>query len=92
MKGHCSKCGQPLPPEGMRGGVFLTPQRRRIFDAVQKHPGLSARELAPLIYPDKPPLVAAKTIASTINQINSQLASTDVRISRAGYRVENGKA
>jgi hypothetical protein len=90
MKGHCPKCGQPIPEKDLRGGVFLSPQRRRIFDTIRKNPGMTAMELAELLYPDKPPAVAAKTVAQTVHHINDQLASTetDLRIKRRGYRIE----
>jgi hypothetical protein len=46
----CSHCGQPIPPTGLR----LPPIKQRIYDAVQRHPDISAEELRCLVWADDP--------------------------------------
>ena len=84
----CKHCGQPIGPSALRGGVYLSAQRRRVFDMIKKRPGLSALELAAFLYPDKPAAAGAKAVIQTVHHINDQLASTNVRIKKCGYRIE----
>jgi len=46
----CSHCGQPIPPTGLR----LPPIKKRIYEAVQRHPDISAEELRCLVWADDP--------------------------------------
>src|SRR5215207_7416317 len=42
----CPRCGQPIVPEGLS----LPPIKRRILDAVQRCPGISAEQLRDVVW------------------------------------------
>ena len=86
----CPRCGQPIVPEGLS----LPPIKRRILDAVQRCPGISAGELRDVVWaadpsggPEDP-----KVLHVHVSQLNSRLAPFGVMVrapkgAGAGYRV-----
>ena len=76
----CPCCKQPLP-SARHGGVYLPPQKARVFDTISNAPGISRTALAQRIG------IKASTAKVHVNQINELLASTDLHIrgGRWGY-------
>jgi hypothetical protein len=73
----CPCCKQPLPSQE-RAGVYMPPQKAKIFDAVRKFPGLTADELNSKCFGGS---TGKNTVRQHIKQINDLLESTDIRIS-----------
>ena len=76
----CETCGQPLRTQ--RGGVFLSPLKAAIFDAVTMAGdyGVTVHDLMQLdVWRDRKPIKPV-TIRAHIMQINDALASTQWRI------------
>lgn len=92
----CPSCG--LPTEEYVGPP-LTAIKFRIFQFISSRPGVSAEELADLVYSGYPkggPESGRKTIHAHINQINRTLASIGSRVrirgsKYHGYRVLRSK-
>lgn len=85
---RCPHCGQSL--KGTRYGISLSPCRLKIFDIIAKSSGVSQNDIAERAYPRIPQEQAGKIIRSTIHQINSLFAATDLHIKshrRLGYRL-----
>jgi hypothetical protein len=86
----CPRCGQPLPPQS-REGVWLPAMKAQIFDFIDQHQGVTAEGIAYHVG-NKP-----DNIRQHVNQINTMLESTDVKIrcdrdgNRPGsYRIRRG--
>lgn len=78
--GTCPHCGQPLREQ--RGGVFMTPLKVALFDAIAAGGdlGTNVAELGRLdIWRDRKP-VKRDTIKAHVWQINEALALTPWRI------------
>jgi len=84
----CSQCGQVIAPTGPK----LPPIKRRIYDAVRTHPGISAEELRGLVWdgPDGGP-EDRKVLHVHVNQLNHLLTSHGlmVRSQGGGYRIRS---
>jgi hypothetical protein len=86
----CPRCGQPILPEGLS----LPPIKRRILDAVQRHPGISAEDLREIVWradPNGGP-EDRKALHVHVFQLNQRLAPYGVMVrapkgAGAGYRV-----
>jgi hypothetical protein len=86
----CPCCGQPVLPEGLS----LPPIKRRILDAVQRHPGITAEHLREIVWqadPNGGP-EDRKVLHVHIHQLNQRLAPYGVMVrapkgAGAGYRV-----
>ena len=77
---RCQCCGQPLlpPPVKMR----LSPQQRRIYEAVRQFPR-TTEQLHELLYgadPNGGPLAGTKTIHVVVSQINRRLRPYGVKL------------
>ena len=91
----CPCCGQPVVPNGLR----LPPIKRRILDAVQRCPGISAGELRDVIWaadPNGGP-EDRKVLHVHVHQLNQRLAPYGVMVrapkgAGAGYRVRQLEA
>ena len=89
----CKACGQPLPPQ-QRAGVWLSGIKARIFDYIDRYPGVTAAGIAYHFYQDE-----SKTalVGQHVYQINEYLASTDTRVSgkepwaKGEYQIVRGK-
>jgi hypothetical protein len=83
----CLQCGQPLPPAGLR----LPPIKQRIFEAVQRHPDISAERLRDLVWADDPSggPEDRKVLHVHVNQLNHLLAPHGimVRAQGGGYQI-----
>jgi|SRR5215831_3656942 len=83
----CSHCGQPIPPAGLR----LPPIKQRIFEAVQRHPDISAEELRCLVWATDPNggPEDRKVLHVHVSQLNHLLAAHGimVRSQGGGYRI-----
>jgi hypothetical protein len=86
----CPRCGQPILPEGLS----LPPIKRRILDAVQRHPGISGEDLREVVWradPNGGP-EDRKVLHVHVFQLNHRLAAYGVMVrarkgAGAGYRV-----
>ena len=94
MNGHrqfeiCSHCGQPIAPTGLK----LPPIKQRIYEAVQRHPDISAEELRCLVWADDPTggTECRKVLHVHVAQLNQLLAvyGLMVRSQGGGYRVRS---
>ncbi len=74
----------------MRHGVLLSPRQADIFDLIENSGdrGVLGEVLAYVFYPDKPRRGAGAIIGVTINQLNSVLEPTRVKIKLAGHKQE----
>ena len=79
----CPRCGQPL---STRYGVALSPVRLRIFDLIERRPGISSTQMASALYPEYDLKAARRVIYTHIIHINEILEPTDVRV----VRLEHG--
>jgi hypothetical protein len=83
----CPTCQQVIPPEGLR----LPPIKRRIYDAVQRHPDINAEELRCLVWADDPNggPEDRKVLHVHVSQLNHLLAphGVMVRSQGGGYRI-----
>ena len=82
----CPTCHRPLP-ENIRYGVALGPIKLRIFDLIEKRPGVTTKEIASIIYESAH---EKSTINVHVGQINDLFADTDLRIigkQYSGYRM-----
>jgi hypothetical protein len=95
MSGLCPCCGQARP-EALDAAVLdLSPRMAAIVRTVARKPGISAQDLASVIYADDPdggPLTAEKTVATIICNNRGVLARHGLRLfagrgSRSGYRL-----
>jgi hypothetical protein len=69
---HCPHCGQVLVPKGL----LLPPVKRRILDAVQRRPGITAEDLRTVVWADDPNggPENRKAIHVHVHQLNKRLA------------------
>jgi hypothetical protein len=88
----CPACGQVVIPDGLR----LPPTKRRIFEAVQRRPGISADELRAAVWADDPNggPEDRKVIHVHVHQLNRLLAPLGIRVrapfgAGAGYRIQD---
>jgi hypothetical protein len=85
----CSQCGQPIPLTGLR----LPPIKTRIYEAVQRHPDISAEELRSLVWADDPNggPEDRKVLHVHVAQLNQLLAPHGIMVRSAGggYRVRS---
>ena len=85
----CSQCGQPIPPTGLR----LPPIKQRIYEAVQRHPDITAEELRCLVWADDPNggPEDRKVLHVHVSQLNQMLAPHGimVRSQGGGYRIRS---
>jgi hypothetical protein len=85
----CSRCGQPIPPTGLR----LPPIKQRIYDAVQRHPDITAEELRCLVWAEDPTggPEDRKVLHVHVSQLNQLLAPHGimVRSQGGGYRIRS---
>jgi len=83
----CPTCNQPIVPP-IRA---LTPIKQRIFDAVQRCPGISAEELRCLVWADDPNggPEDRKCLHVHVSQLNSTLRplGLQVRSQGGGYQI-----
>ena len=86
----CPCCGQPILPEGLS----LPPIKRRILDAVQRRPCISAEELRGVVWASDPSggPEDRKVLHVHVFQLNQRLAPYGVMVrapkgAGAGYRV-----
>jgi hypothetical protein len=86
----CTRCGQPVVPTELA----LPWTKRRILDAVQRHPGINAERLRDLVWQDDPGggPECRHALYVHVNQLNRQLASAGIavraaRSGSAGYRI-----
>jgi len=86
----CARCGQPIVP----AGPTLPPTKRRILDAVQRHPGINAERLRDLVWQDDPGggPECRHTLYVHVNQLNRRLAPAGIAVraargGSAGYRI-----
>ena len=85
----CAHCRQPIG----RTGLYMAPIKRRILDAMRRHPNIAADALRSIVWADDPnggPL-DPKVLHVHINQLNKLLAPYGYEISagrsRSGYRL-----
>jgi hypothetical protein len=87
--GVCSRCGQPMPPTGLR----LPPTKQRILELVQRHPDISAEELRGLVWAEDPNggPEDRKCLHVHVSQLNHLLAPLGiaVRSQGGGYRIRS---
>jgi hypothetical protein len=87
MTSICPMCGAPRVPEG----IALPKTKRRILDAVQRHPGISAEELRTIVWADdvNGGPEDRKVLHVHVNQLNHLLAphGIAVRSQGGGYQV-----
>ena len=97
MSGHCPCCGQPVRSDMMADlCASVTPTMARILRAIARRPGITAAELADVVYGDRPdggPDDATNVITSVICQQRQRVVAAGWRIlsqggSRSGYRLE----
>jgi hypothetical protein len=85
----CAACGQPIAPAGLR----LPPIKQRIYEAVQRHPDISAEELRCLVWADDPNggPEDRKTLHVHVSQLNQLLTpyGVMVRSQGGGYRIRS---
>jgi len=85
----CPTCGQPIPPTGLR----LPPIKQRIFEAVQRHPDISAEGLRCLVWAHDPNggPEDRKCLHVHVAQLNQLLAvhGIVVRSQGGGYRIRS---
>jgi hypothetical protein len=89
--GHvCPHCGAPLVPSGLR----LPPIKRRILEAVQRRPDISAEDLRAIVWADDPNggPEDRKALHVHVHQLNRLLAPCGIVVrapfgAGAGYRV-----
>jgi hypothetical protein len=83
----CAHCGQPIPPTGLR----LPPTKRRIYDAVQRRPDITAEGLRCVVWADDPSggPEDRKVLHVHVSQLNQLLAphGVMVRSQGGGYRI-----
>ena len=88
----CEKCGQPIAPMTLR----LPPIKQRIYEAVQRHPDISAEELRCLVWADDPNggPEDRKCLHVHVAQLNVLLRSLGimVRAQGGGYRVRSASS
>jgi hypothetical protein len=82
----CPRCGQPL---SARHGVALSPMRLRVFDLIERRPGISSAPMVRTLYPGQDLKRARRTLFTHVTHINEQLEATNLRIARfaGGYRL-----
>ena len=73
----CPHCGQPM--KGVFDGVYLTPGRFRVLEAIRTSPGITMDRLAVKLYKSDSN-ASRRTVASTITAINDRLEETDWKI------------
>jgi hypothetical protein len=85
----CSSCGQIIPPTGLR----LPPIKRRIYDAVQRRPDITAEELRCLVWANDPSggPEDRKCLHVHVAQLNTLLRPHGimVRSQGGGYRIRS---
>jgi hypothetical protein len=85
----CPGCGRPLP----RDNLGLPHIKRRIYELVSRHPGISAEHLCELVWADDPsggPESGRKAIHVHVNQLNRRLAVFGIAVRgslTAGYQL-----
>jgi hypothetical protein len=84
----CPGCGRPLPHDGL----VLPPVKRRIYDIVSRHPGISAERLRELVWIDDPAggPEDRKVLHVHVHQLNRRLAPFGIAVRgslTAGYRL-----
>lgn len=78
----CRCCGQPLPSL-KRGGVYMPPMKAKIYDAIQKHPGITTEQLTRRFYGEDSRLSRGR-IRTHVTQINDLLVGTEITVSGDG--------
>ena len=88
---NCPRCGAPIVPPG----ITLPPIKRRIFEAVRRHPGIGAEELRSLVWASDPNggPEDRKVLHVHVHQLNRRLAAHGLRVwagqgAGRGYRLE----
>jgi DNA-binding response OmpR family regulator len=85
----CRYCGQSMPSSRTREGVYLTPTRIRIWDAIKRRPGISSEELAWVIY-GCDSQTGRGTVRAHIVHMRNDFMDTSITIkgsSGNGYRI-----
>ncbi|MEY9493718.1 hypothetical protein [Bradyrhizobium elkanii] len=79
----CPCCKQPMPSR-KRGGVYLTPRKAQIFDAIDRNPGIDILGIIRKCYGGNG---TANAVRVHVAQINCLLMEngTDVRIRGDGH-------
>jgi hypothetical protein len=72
----CPCCKQPLPSQ-KRGGIYLPPRKAQIFDAIDRHPGISILGIIAKCYHGNGSVNAVRV---NINQINNLFSESGIRI------------
>src|SRR3954467_4792875 len=85
----CPSCGRPMP----RNDLALPPIKRRIYDIVNRHHGISAERLRELVWSDDPAggPEDRKVLHVHVWQLNRLLAPHGVEVRgsvSSGYRVQ----
>lgn len=81
----CPACGQQV--DRLRYGVKLGKVKVRIFDAIERQPGISQKELSEKVYETS---MDKSTISVHVIQINELFCHTDLKIvgkQYSGYRM-----
>ena len=81
----CPTCGQQT--DRLRYGVKLGAVKVRIFDAIERQPGISQKEICDKVYERQ---MDKSTIAAHVIQINELFLHTDLKIigkQYSGYRM-----
>jgi|SRR6516162_11699329 hypothetical protein len=85
----CSQCGQVIAPKGLR----LPRIKARIFDAVQRRPGITAEELRGVVWADDPNggPEDRKVLHVHVSQLNQLLVEYGicVRSAGGGYQIRD---
>jgi len=76
----CPCCRQPLPSQ-KRGGVYLPPRKAQIFDAIDRHPGISLLGIIAKCYNGNGSINAVRV---HISQINMLFLETGARVRVSG--------
>jgi hypothetical protein len=86
----CPCCGQPVIPNGLK----LPRVKQRIFDTVNRHPGISAEQLVEYVWSNDPnggPESGRKAVHVHVHGLNRLLAHQGLVIRgcvSGGYRVQ----
>jgi hypothetical protein len=86
----CPQCQQVIAPTGLH----LPPIKQRIYEAVQRRPGITAQELRDWVWADDidgGPLTATKCLHVHVSQLNDLLRplGITVRSEGGGYRIRS---
>jgi hypothetical protein len=76
----CPCCQQPLPSL-KRGGVYLPPRKAQIFDAIDRHPGITALGIISKCYNGNG---TPNAVRVHVTQINCLLMESGVQIRISG--------